>query len=96
MTPTPDPAAVAASLTPVQRNVLLALDCHYGKGPSHMVVDLDISMGEARATLQWLNREGLCDYGPLHDEDSGALMGRGYWIEAWGRRVRDELEAVND
>lgn len=86
-----DPATVqqvANSLTPIQRRAIDELDDYYGRGPNHLSPVLHITTKEAREILQFFHKEGICDFGFLTDDDSGALRGRGYWLDLFGKAVQ--------
>lgn len=82
---------VAAKLTDLQKRAIDELDDFYGRGPRHLSSCLNISIKEGREILNFFRREGICDYGPLFDEDSGAVMGRGYWLDKFGRAVKEAV-----
>lgn len=89
-----DPAIVqqvAASLSYMEKRAIEELCCGYGRGPSHLSANLQISKTKARTILQKFRREGICDYGYLSDEDDGMLRGKGYWLDSFGLAVREHI-----
>ena len=86
-----DIAEVAAALQPLHIRALGELDDFVGRGPAHLSAAMGIPVAEARSILQHFRREGVCAYGPLVEEDSGLMMGRGYWLDHFGRAVRDAV-----
>lgn len=85
-------AAVVAELTDVEQRAVFELDEFYGCGPERLVTVLALPPAKARATLAELRRHGVANFGPLFSEDDGSTQGSGYWLDTFGRAVRDQLE----
>lgn len=88
---------VAHMLTEEQRAVVHSLMIEVGQGPGHIAatthaLGVPITVKRARTILQELRTLGVVDFGYLMSDDDGLLRGRGYWLDTFGRCVREVLE----
>lgn len=87
---------VASQLTEEQIAVVHSLMEEVGQGPGHIAattraLGVPVTPRRARTILQELRTLGVVDFGYLMSED-GFLRGRGYWLDTFGRYVREVLE----
>lgn len=85
-----DVMEVALSLGSLHVSALTTPNIENGEGPKGLAGHLKVTTPVARAVLQRLRHDGVCDYSPLYN-DEGALQGWGYWLGPFGLAVRDLL-----
>lgn len=90
------PCVDLITMTDEQCDVLDRMDSFLGVPMRTVAADTSVPLKRCRTIIHRFHELGFADFGPLYDEDSAELRGRGYWLSIEGAQAQRLMRRLFD